>query len=429
MKTSVFRSVIGAVALTALAVSGAHAQQKDSIKIGFVTFLSGPAAGPFGVPAKMAAEAIVESLNAGKVPAPYQQKGYGGSPLELVIIDEAGGATKQVSEFRTLVQRQDVDLVIGYIGSGDCLAIAPVAEELKKLTVLFDCGTPRIFEEASYKYVFRTRAHATMDAVAAARYLFDNRPAAKRFSGINQNYAWGQDSWNDFENTIKTMKPEVQIGTSQMPKFGAGQYGAEISALINSNSDVIHSSLWGGDLEAFMLQATPRDLFKKSQLILVAGEPNLHRMVGNVPDGTIVGARGPHGLFAQPSTLNTWLKDIYKAKAGIIPNYPAYSVAQAVLGVKAAYEKAQQKKGGGAPSQDEIIAALEGITFDSPSGKVSMALGKGHQAVQGTAYGTTRTENGVVKVGNIKYYPAEQVQPPEGVSSLDWIKSGFKKTK
>ena len=62
MKTSVFRSVIGAVALTALAVSGAHAQQKDSIKIGFVTFLSGPAAGPFGVPAKMAAEAIVESL-------------------------------------------------------------------------------------------------------------------------------------------------------------------------------------------------------------------------------------------------------------------------------------------------------------------------------------------------------------------------------
>ena len=85
MKTSVFRSVIGAVALTALAVSGAHAQQKDSIKIGFVTFLSGPAAGPLGVPAKMAAEAIVESLNAGKVPAPYQQKGYGGSPLELVI--------------------------------------------------------------------------------------------------------------------------------------------------------------------------------------------------------------------------------------------------------------------------------------------------------------------------------------------------------
>ena len=83
-----------------------------------------------------------------------------------------------MSEFRNLVERQDVDFVIGYISSGDCLAIAPVAEEMKKLTVLFDCGTPRVFEERSYKYVFRTRPHATMDAVAAALYLLE--PAARR---------------------------------------------------------------------------------------------------------------------------------------------------------------------------------------------------------------------------------------------------------
>ena len=116
-----------------------------------------------------------------------------------MIIDEAGGTTKQVSEFRNLVERQDVDFVIGYISSGDCLAIAPVAEEMKKLTVLFDCGTPRVFEERSYKYVFRTRPHATMDAVAAALYLLEQRPDVKTYAGINQNYAWGQDSWNDFE--------------------------------------------------------------------------------------------------------------------------------------------------------------------------------------------------------------------------------------
>jgi branched-chain amino acid transport system substrate-binding protein len=47
----------------------------------------------------------------------------------------------------------------------------------------------------------------------------------------------------------------------------------------------------------------------------------------------------------------------------------------------------------------------------------------------GTAYGTTRTENGVIKLGNIKYYPAERVTPPDGVNSIDWIKSGFKRTK
>ena len=263
-------AALAAVGMSLLATAPAHAEQKSTFRIGFVTFLSGPAAGPFGVPAKLAAEAIVESLNNGKGPAPYQGKGIGGLPIELVIADEAGGGTKQVSEFRSLVQRQNVDAVIGYIGSGDCLAIAPVAEEMKVLTVLFDCGTPRVFEEASYKYVFRTRAHATMDAVAATLYLLDNRPAVKRITGINQNYAYGQDSWNDFEATIKTLRPDAEIVSSQMPKFGAGQYGAEISALLSTNADVIHSSLWGGDLEAFMLQAQPRDLFKRAQLILVA---------------------------------------------------------------------------------------------------------------------------------------------------------------
>jgi branched-chain amino acid transport system substrate-binding protein len=80
----------------------------------------------------------------------------------------------------------------------------------------------------------------------------------------------------------------------------------------------------------------------------------------------------------------------------------------------------------GAPTTEEVIAALENLTFDGPSGKVMMKLGKGHQAVQGTAYGTTRTVNNQIVVENVKYYPVERVQPPEGVSSLDWIKSGMK---
>ena len=45
-------------------------------------------------------------------------------------------------------------------------------------------------------------------------------------------------------------------------------------------------------------------------------------------------------------------------------------------GVKDAMEKAYQT----GPSQEEVIAAFESLTFDSPSGKMSMSLGKGHQA-------------------------------------------------
>jgi len=425
------------------------AQAEEPVRIGFVTFLSGPAAGPFGVPAKLAAEAIVESLNAGKGPAPHNSRGFGGRSVELVVIDEAGGTTKQVSEFRSLVERQSVDYVIGYISSGDCLAIAPVAEELKKLTVLFDCGTPRIFEDASYKYVFRTRPHATMDAVGAALYLLEARPKVQTYAGINQNYAWGQDSWNDFTMAMAVLAPDAKVTTSQMPKFGAGQYGAEISALMQTSSDVIHSSLWGGDLEAFIMQAGPRELLKKSPLILVAGEPYLHRLGSAIPDGTIVGARGTNGVFAPDSPLNAWLQEVYRAKAGQDPNYPAYSAANAILGLKAAYERAKvarlqkaipmganrgvkeetEKAYTAPPSDEEVIAAFEGSIFTSPSGQMRMGLGKGHQAVSGTAYGTTKLVNGKVTVTKIKRYPLDRVQPPEGVSSADWIKGGMKPTK
>ena len=61
--------VLASMLLCVLATS-APAEEAKPIRIGFVTFLSGPAAGPFGVPAKQAAEAIVESINAGKGPPP-----------------------------------------------------------------------------------------------------------------------------------------------------------------------------------------------------------------------------------------------------------------------------------------------------------------------------------------------------------------------
>ncbi len=409
----------------ALAVTNAAAQEKP-IKIGVVTFLSGAAAGPFGVPARDGAELIVQAINAGQLPAPYAKKGLAGAQVEMMVVDEAGGTTKQVNEYRNLVTRDNVDVVIGYISSGDCLAVAPLAEELKRLTVLFDCGTPRIFEDASYKYLFRTGATATMDNVAAALYVSEMKPNLKKFAGINQNYAWGQDSWNDFEASMKVLKSDVQVGTSQMPKLLAGQYGAEVSALLTSGAEVVHTSFWGGDAEALILQGGPRGLFQKTTVVMTAGEPTLVRLGTQVPDGTVIGARGPFGLFAPDTELNRWFRKAYEAKYKVAPSYPAYKMAQAILGVKAAFDKAQGASGGKRPSQDQVIAAFEKLSFEGPGGKVDMALGKGHQAVQGTAYGTAKHAGGKVTMTNVKQYPADRLNPPDGVKTEDWIKAGFK---
>ena len=416
------------VAGVALLLSPTARAEEPKFRIGVVTFLSGAAAGPFGVPARNGAEVLVEALNGGKAPAPYAKAGIGGRAIELVFLDEAGGTTKQVSEFRDLVQRQKVDAVIGYISSGDCLAVAPVAEELKALTIFFDCGTPRIFEDGSYKYVFRTSSHAAMDNVAAALYVTEMMPKARKIAGINQNYAWGQDSWNDFEATMKVLRPGVEVTTSQMPKLLAGQYGAEVSALMAGKPDVIHSSFWGGDLDAFVLQAVPRGALKKSTAVLTCGETATHKLGGQIPDGTMIGARGPHGAYAPDNELNRFYRAAYQDRFVLSPNYPAYHMSQAILGLKSAYEKAQGT-GTAAPTQDQIIAAFEGLTFETPSGTIKMALGKGHQAIEETVYGQAKMVKGKLTFVNVKRYPADKVNPPEGVKSADWIKAGFQAAK
>ena len=184
------------------------------LRVGVVTLLSGPASATFGIPAKKAADAWVEKIN--------DEGGIGGARIVQILTDEAGPADKVVAEFRRLAADEKVDLVIGYISSANCVAVPPVAEELKVLTVLFDCGTTRVFEEAKYRYVFRTAAHTGIDGIGAARYLLGMKPDVKTVAGLNQDYAWGRDSWEIFIRALRKLKPDVQAVETLWPKLFQG---------------------------------------------------------------------------------------------------------------------------------------------------------------------------------------------------------------
>ena len=429
------RTVLVAVALCLglpfIGAGAAQAEEPAPVKVGFVTFLTGPAAAPFGIPDHNAAVMLVEQLNAGKVPAPYNRIGLGGAKIEAKFIDEAGSAADVVTNFRNLVERDHVDVVVGYVSSGNCLAVTPVAEELKQLTVLDICGTPRVFEEKPRHYVFRVNPHATMDNVAAAKYVLDKFKDISVYSGINQNYAWGQDSWRDFRLAMKDLDPKATIDKELFPKLFAGEYGAEISTLLTSNAQIVHSSFYDGDLEAFIYQAAARGLLQRVPFVLTAGETSLYRLGAKLPDGAIIGARGPHTFFAHDSELNTWFHNSYVDRFHEQPIYPAYDFAQTLLGLKAAWEKAQAKKGGSQPSTEEVIAAFEGIAFPTPSTTVQMALGNGHQGITDTAIGTYRFNKAENRpeIVDIVRYPAECVNPPVGVDSIAWLEGGMKAAK
>lgn len=421
---------VAAAVLMACAV-GAQAQAQ-TFKIGVVGFFSGPAAESYGVPTSNATKMMIEAFNKGQAPAPYDKKGFGGMNVEFMLVDESGGATKQVQELRNLYQRENVDVVLGYNGSGDCLAIAPVAEEFKKLLVLADCGTPRIFEEASYQYVFRTASHGAMDNIALARYLKTRGIKSETVNLINQDYAYGQDSRADFLAALTQTSPNYKIQADLLPKFNAGQYGSEISALSRQPADILYTSLWGGDLQAFLLQSAPRGLYKTMPLVLPAADHVFASLGDKMPEGVIFGARGAYGVLAQKSALNDWFTKSYQDefKATHVTQ-GSYRTTQALMGLKLAVEKAMAANGGKKPSSEQIATALRGSEWDSPGGKIRMALANGQQAIQPVAIGRTHFDpvKKQVVATDIQFFNAECVNPPVNVKSQDWIKAGFPNAK
>ncbi|MCF8478542.1 MAG: ABC transporter substrate-binding protein [Pseudolabrys sp.] len=427
-RTTVSRWALAILAATAL-TAPAQSQDATTVKLGIVSFLTGPAASPFGIPGRNGAEIVIEQLNAGKAPGPFSKVGFGGSKIEAKYVDESGSAANQVTEFRNLVQRDQVDAVVGYVSSGNCLAVTPVADELKALTVLYDCGTPRIFEEKARSYVFRVSPHATMDNVAAARYVIAKKKGVTTYSGINQNYAWGQDSWRDFVGAMKVLAPKASTDKILFPKIFAGEYGAEISTLLTSKSQILHTSFFDGDLESFVYQSGARGLAKRMTMIMTTGEAAMVRLRDKLPDGTIIGAPGANGPLAADTEVNRWFQKIYTDRYNTPPTYPSYQMAQSILGLKLAYEKA--KKGDAKPSTDEIAAAFKGIEYTGPAGHVKMALGDGHQGITETAYGTYRfnKQKNAPEIVDIVRFPAECVNPPAGIDADKWIAEGMKGAK
>ena len=420
-------------AILGIAIAGAFSSSawaERTIKLAIIGYISGAAAGSAGIPARDGAELVIDAINAGTLLGPYHSKGLAGARIDPLIIDEAGSTTQVVANYRTLVQQRHVNAVIGYQNSGNCLAVAPVAEELRALTIFSSCGTSRIFEGHSYHYVFRTAPMEIIGGVGAAHYIKKAYPQAKTYAGINQNYAWGQDSWHQFGASMKAIDPGAKAVVALWPKIFSGEYSAEISTLLIDKPAIIHSSFWGGDLTAFLTQAAARGLGKHSRLLLTLGEQNMFTTPKLIPNGSILAAEGADGYFARKTPLNNWFRAAYEKRYGTPPIYPSYQAADALLGLKAAYDQAE-KKAHKFPTIAEVGKALTHLSYEGLGEKIDMALGEGHQAVTATALGTYEydTKTGKPTMRKVVYFPAWCVNPPPGTKAVAWIEGGLKGAK
>ncbi len=151
-----------------------------------------------------------------------------------------------------------------------------------------------------------------------------------------------------------------------------------------------------------------------------------------MPDGIFLGARGVNGLAANArggelKELTDTMWTAYEAEYDTFPVQAPFRMWQAIFGLKTAVEKAMADNGGTKPTDEQLAAAMSGLAWDAPSGRIEMALAGGHQAIQPNAIGTTKwnTETGKMELVDVEYYNARCVNPPEGMKSAEWLAQGF----
>ena len=415
---------LGAAALGAAAFSAALAlpvvaqDKPKELKVGIATFLSGPAS-VFGVPAKQAAEMIAEDIN--------KKGGIGGVPLSLSFVDEGAGGEALVSNFRRLVQDEKVDVTFAAISSGSCQQLAPLAEDLKMMNFMWDCGAASILEAKKYRYNFRTQANATPEMLAVLMYLLKTKPDFKTIAVVNQDYAWGRESWEIFSTALKVMKPDVKVVAELFPKFGAPDFSTEVSRLMALRPDVVLTTSWGGDLDTLVRQAGQRGLLQTSTFVLGIGETSIQRLGKDLPEGIIVGARGDH-WFLHPEMKNDpafkAFNEAFKAKSGSYPIYSVYHMQQAFSALQGAYDKATKANGGKWPSREQVIDAMAGLEFKSWGRPITMR-GDDNQGLEAQLVGVTKSAPGYdFKVlDNMMLFDAKPITTPAGQKSVDWLKT------
>ncbi|ACB40162.1 extracellular ligand-binding receptor [Pyrobaculum neutrophilum V24Sta] len=404
----------GTETIKAATTTTATKARPKTFKLAVVAYQSG-AASVFGVPAVNMAKLLVDRINAGG--------GINGVPVELVVRDEAGGPDQMVALYRQLTQQEGVDAYVGLISSADCLAVAPVAEQLgTALTVFFDCATKQLVDKGIMKKVtFRTATTTAQDNVALVKYLLEVKPDFKTVVGINQDYAYGRDNWADFTALLKRLKPDVQILSELWTPLFTTDYSAQIGKILDLKPDLVYTSFWGPDLANFVQQASARGLFKVTTVAFTRGESMLQDLKGSMPPGQIVQA--PHYFEYPDPRLNLLNREIageYRRRYGSWPPYPAYHMANAILGVKYAYEAAAAVYGVDWPDVGLVAKVFERLAYPSPGDYIMMT--PVHNAAKGVVVGTTAEVQGYDfrLLRPYRYMPPAEITPTW--PSEEWYK-------
>ena len=339
------------------------------VKYGHMTFLSGPAA-VLGAGSLKGHTLAAEEINA--------EGGFlGKRKIETITADEAAGTDANVKEVRRMKLSGGIDFFSGVISAGDTVALGPVIEELKLLSIFTDGCTDFLFDKVvpNPKYIFRVTNIQSADAFSVAIATAATWPEVRKIAHIHPDYAFGRLAHGHFQVAIDKLIPGTSVVAELWPKLGTQDFNTHITNILAAKPDLVVSSLWGGDYVSFYKQSLRFGLYGKAKVAtMIAFGISPQALGKDHPEGIIAGAHANYHFTNPPGEtwpLNKQFVEKFHRRWNEYPNYAAEGAYTALYLMKAAVEKANRLAGGW-PDNEQIVAALEGISIASPAGFISI---------------------------------------------------------
>jgi len=348
-------------AVMAVMLAGSASAQTKEIKIAHVYSKTGPLEA-YG---KQTATGLQMGLD-------YATGGtmmVAGKKIVLIEKDDQGKPDVGKSLLAAAYGDDKADLAIGPTSSSVALAMLPVAEEYKKILLVEPAVADSITGDKWNKYIFRTGRNSSQDAISNA--VAQDREGTV-IATLGQDNAFGRDGVKAFKDSLKKAKlVHEEFLPAATTDFTAGAQRI-IDALKDKPGRKVIWIIWAGAGNPFKI--ADLDL-KRYNIEIATGGNILPAMAAYKQFPGMEGAT--YYYFGIPKNpVNEWLvANHYKQFKAPPDFFTAGGMAAGIAAVEAL------KKTKGETNTDALIKAMEGMSFETPKGRMTFRV-EDHQAMQ-----------------------------------------------
>jgi branched-chain amino acid transport system substrate-binding protein len=360
------RTFLGGV-LAGAAVGGfphiAGAQAK-TIRVGMPTILSGRVA-VVGTSSRYALQLAFNQIN--------EAGGINGRKFEVIDRDSKGRPDEAAKVTRDLINNDGCEIIIDAEASSGSFAVHEVVRDLGVLCIHSNSETssltadPKLFS----KNVFRSARQGIHDAVAGGSYAakIAKEKDLKKWATCSPDYAYGRDNTAEFIQYAKEFEPSIEVVDQLWPKLFAPDYTESVTKLLQVKPQAVYSSLWGGDVVAFIEQSNLYRLFQNTAFFSAGGigDPPILAAIKNLPQGLNTGYRYNKEFPHTPE--NTAFFDAYLKLSPQEPTnwaWQNYAAAQFVI-------EAVRRTGGKTESA-ALATEISGMTLRNTFGGTGITM-------------------------------------------------------